>query len=141
MLAVGSEAPDFAQAKPDGSVLKLSDLRGKIVLIDFWASWCKPCRRENPSVVLAYNKYKSKGFEIIGVSLDKDRGRWLQAVEQDGLTWPQVSDLAFWQNAVALQYGVRSIPFTVLVDQEGKVLATKLRGEALEKKLEELLGV
>ena len=140
LLAVGSEAPDFAQARPDGSVMKLSDLRGKVVLIDFWASWCKPCRRENPSVVKAYNKFKSKGFEIIGVSLDKDRGRWLQAVEQDGLTWPQVSDLAFWQNAVALQYGVRSIPFTVLVDQEGKVLATKLRGPALEKKLEELLG-
>lgn len=140
LLAVGAEAPDFAQARPDGSVMKLSDLRGKVVLIDFWASWCKPCRRENPSVVQAYNKYKSKGFEIIGVSLDKDRERWLQAVQQDGLTWPQVSDLAFWQNAVAIQYGVKSIPFTVLIDQEGKVLATKLRGQALEKKLEELFG-
>lgn len=140
LLAVGSEAPDFAQARPDGSVLKLSDLRGKVVLIDFWASWCKPCRRENPSVVAAYNKYKDKGFEILGVSLDKDKGRWLQAVEQDGLLWPQVSDLRAWQNAVAQQYGVTSIPFTVLVDQEGKILATKLRGAALERKLEELFG-
>lgn len=140
LLAVGSEAPDFAQQRPDGSVMKLSDLRGKVVLIDFWASWCKPCRRENPHVVASYNKYKSKGFEILGVSLDRDRARWLQAVEADGLTWPQVSDLKFWQNAVAQQYGVQSIPFTVLVDAEGKVIATKLRGQALDAKLAEILG-
>ena len=140
LLAVGNEAPDFAQQTPDGNVMKLSDLRGKVVLIDFWASWCKPCRRENPNVVKAYNKYKDKGFEILGVSLDRDRNRWLQAIEQDGLTWPQVSDLKFWQNAAAQQYGVSSIPFTVLIDGEGKVLATRLRGPALERKLEELFG-
>ena len=140
LLAVGHEAPDFAQQTPDGQVVKLSDHRGKVVLIDFWASWCKPCRRENPNVVKAYNKFKDKGFEILGVSLDRDRGRWLQAIEQDVLTWPQVSDLGFWQNAVAQQYGVTSIPFTVLVDEEGKVIATRLRGPALERKLEELLG-
>lgn len=140
LLAVGSEAPDFAQQKPDGSVMKLSDLRGKVVLIDFWASWCKPCRRENPHVVASYKKYKDKGFEILGVSLDRDRNRWLQAVEADGLTWPQVSDLKFWQNEAAQLYGVQSIPFTVLIDEEGKVLATKLRGQALDAKLAEILG-
>ncbi|MEL6944224.1 MAG: TlpA disulfide reductase family protein, partial [Bacteroidota bacterium] len=111
---IGAEAPDFSQQTPEGEDLKLSDLRGKIVLVDFWASWCGPCRRENPNVVKMYEKYKDKGFEILGVSLDKQKGRWLQAIEQDRLTWPQVSDLKGWQNEVAALYSVRSIPSTVL---------------------------
>lgn len=135
---IGAEAPDFSQQTPEGEDLKLSDLRGKIVLVDFWASWCGPCRRENPNVVKMYEKYKDKGFEILGVSLDKQKGRWLQAIEQDRLTWPQVSDLKGWQNEVAALYSVRSIPSTVLLDAEGKILARNLRGPALESKLEEI---
>lgn len=137
-FTIGAEAPDFAQATPEGKMLKLSDLRGKVVLIDFWASWCGPCRRENPNVVKMYQAYKDKGFEILGVSLDRDRQRWLDAIQQDGLTWPHVSDLQQWSNAVAQMYGVNSIPHTVLVDKEGRILARNLRGEALEHKLAEI---
>ena len=118
--------------------MSLSDLRGKIVLVDFWASWCGPCRRENPNVVRMYNKYKDKGFDILGVSLDKTQDRWLQAIEQDGLEWHHVSDLKGWSNEVAQAYGVRSIPHTILLDQEGRIIARNLRGQALEEKLEEL---
>ncbi|MEN0048977.1 MAG: TlpA disulfide reductase family protein, partial [Bacteroidota bacterium] len=138
---IGAEAPDFAQKTPEGEDLKLSDLRGKIVLVDFWASWCGPCRRENPNVVKMYEKYKDQGFEILGVSLDKQETRWLQAIEQDKLTWPQVSDLKGWQNEVATLYSVRSIPSTVLVDAEGKIMARNLRGAALEAKLEQVFAV
>jgi len=137
---IGAEAPDFSQKTPDGEDLKLSDLRGKIVLVDFWASWCGPCRKENPNVVRMYEKYKDKGFEILGVSLDKQKGRWLQAIEQDKLTWQQVSDLKGWQNEVAAIYSVRSIPSTVLVDAEGKIMARNLRGAALEEKLEKIFS-
>ena len=137
-FVVGGQAPDFTQSTPEGGEMSLSDLRGKIVLVDFWASWCGPCRRENPNVVRMYNKYKDKGFDILGVSLDKTHDRWLQAIEQDGLTWHHVSDLKGWSNEVAQSYGVRSIPHTILVDQEGRILARNLRGEALERKLEEL---
>lgn len=137
---IGAEAPDFAQKTPEGEDLKLSDLRGKVVLVDFWASWCGPCRRENPNVVRMYEKYKDKGFEILGVSLDKQEGRWLQAIEQDKLTWPQVSDLKGWQNEVAALYSVRSIPSTVLVDAEGKIMARNLRGAELEAKLRQVFG-
>jgi peroxiredoxin len=139
-ITVGGEAPDFSQATPDGEELKLSELRGKIVLVDFWASWCGPCRRENPNVVKLYNQYKEKGFEILGVSLDRDKDRWLQAIEADQLTWHHVSDLKGWSNEAAKMYGVRSIPHTVLLDAEGKVMARNLRGEALAQKLEELFG-
>lgn len=135
---IGGTAPDFAQKTPEGTDLKLSDLRGKVVLVDFWASWCGPCRRENPNVVRMYNQYKDKGFEILGVSLDNNKDRWLQAIQQDGLTWKHVSDLKHWQNEAAQLYGVRGIPHTVLLDAEGKIIARNLRGPALEEKLAEL---
>jgi peroxiredoxin len=139
-VAVGRPAPEISLPTPDGTTLNLSDLRGKIVLIDFWASWCRPCRMENPAVVAAYKKYKDKGFEILGVSLDRDKAQWLGAIEKDGLTWPHVSDLKFWQSEAAKTYSVHSIPYTVLVDAKGNVIAERLRGAALDRKLAELLG-
>jgi thiol-disulfide isomerase/thioredoxin len=138
LIPLGSEAPDFSQPTPEGKPLSLSSLRGKVVLIDFWASWCKPCRMEMPNVKRVYDQYRSKGFEIIGVSLDRDKGAWTGAIAQDGLPWKHVSDLGFWNNAAAQQYGVSSIPYTVLVDKEGKVLGKNLRGPALEEKLAEV---
>jgi peroxiredoxin len=137
----GQPAPDIKGPTPTGDSLSLSDLRGQIVLIDFWASWCGPCRRENPNVVRMYDKYKDRGFEILGVSLDDDRNRWLKAIEDDGLVWPHISDLKGWRSAYARRYGVTSIPQTVLVDREGNILARNLRGPDLERKLEEVLGV
>lgn len=134
----GRVAPDFTQLTPEGESLSLSDLRGKYVLIDFWASWCGPCRRENPNVVRMYDTYKDKGFEILGVSLDRDKGRWLAAIEKDQLTWQHVSDLKGWSNAVAQQYSIRSIPRTILLDPEGRIIAKNLRGASLEAKLQEL---
>lgn len=136
----GAEAPDFTMNTPDGQPLSLKDLRGKVLLIDFWASWCGPCRRENPNVVKAYKKYHDKGFDVLGVSLDKDKKRWLDAIEKDGLIWHHVSDLKGWANAAAQLYGVRSIPHTVLLDKDGKIIARNLRGPALEQKLAELFG-
>lgn len=139
-FAVGGEAPDFTQNMPDGRPLSLSELRGRYVLIDFWASWCGPCRRENPHVVKLYEAYKDKGFTVLGVSLDRDEERWLKAIEADNLTWYQVSDLKGWSNSVAQLYGVRSIPHTVLLDPQGRIVARNLRGASLESTLEELLG-
>lgn len=140
-LAPGKEAPDFTEEMPSGEMLSLSDLRGKVVLLDFWASWCGPCRRENPNVVALYNKYKDRGFTVMSVSLDKDRAKWLAAIEKDKLSWPNhVSDLQFWQSKSAKLYGVSGIPFTVLIDQEGKIIKTKLRGPQLEEELSRLLG-
>lgn len=134
-------APDIIMEDMNGNVAKLSDLRGKIVLIDFWASWCKPCRQENPNVVRVYNEYKDKGFTVFSVSLDDDRDKWLKAIEADNLIWPNhVSDLRGWQSAGAALYGVSSIPATFLLDEEGKLIATDLRGPALERKLQEILG-
>lgn len=137
---VGAEAPEINLPTPEGDSLKLSTLRGKIVLIDFWASWCGPCRRENPHVKAMYQKYKDQGFEILGVSLDRDKAAWIQAIEKDGLTWPHVSDLNYFQSVAARTYGVNAIPHTVLLDKEGKIIANKLRGRLLEAKLEELFG-
>lgn len=136
----GAEAPDFVQDDPDGKPVALSSLRGKVLLVDFWASWCGPCRRENPAVVKLYEKYHEKGFDILGVSLDQDRQRWLDAIEKDRLTWTQVSDLQGWRNAAAQLYQVSSIPHTVLLDAEGRIIGSKLRGAALERKLEEIFG-
>lgn len=138
--SVGQEAPDIRLPSADGGELALSDLRGKIVLVDFWASWCGPCRREMPNVVKAYNTHKSKGFEIFGVSLDKEKDRWLEAIRSDGMTWPQVSDLQHWQSAAAQLYNVQSIPYTVLVDREGRIIAKNLRGDELDRKLNEVLN-
>ncbi|MDN4165696.1 TlpA disulfide reductase family protein [Cytophagales bacterium LB-30] len=138
-LAIGGTAPDFSQATPEGDSLSLSSLRGQYVLIDFWASWCGPCRDENPNVVRMYQAYKDKGFEILGVSLDTKKDRWLKAISDDGLQWPQVSDLNGWENAVGQLYAVNAIPHTVLLDKEGKIIAKNLRGETLEAKLKELL--
>ncbi|RFS21093.1 AhpC/TSA family protein [Chitinophaga silvatica] len=132
-------ADDFSQQDTKGQQIKLSSFRGKYVLVDFWASWCGPCRQENPNVVKAYNRYKDKNFTVLGVSLDDNRDRWLRAVDQDGLVWTQVSDLQGWGNEVALQYGVQSIPTNFLVDPSGKIIARNLRGPELEQKLQELL--
>ncbi len=137
---IGGEAPDFTQATPAGDDFSLHDLRGKVVLVDFWASWCGPCRRENPNVVRMYNEYREQGFEILGVSLDRDRNRWVQAIEQDGLEWLHVSDLQYWQNGAAKLYGVSSIPHTILLDAEGRIIARGLRGRQLEAKLQELFS-
>ncbi|MDR6566976.1 AhpC/TSA family protein [Chitinophaga ginsengisegetis] len=132
-------ADDFSQEDTKGKPVKLSSFRGKYVLVDFWASWCGPCRQENPNVVKAYNRFKDKNFTILGVSLDDNRDRWLRAIDQDGLAWTQVSDLRGWGNEVAVQYGVQSIPTNFLVDPTGKIIARNLRGEELEAKLEQLL--
>ncbi|HRP53109.1 MAG TPA: TlpA disulfide reductase family protein [Fluviicola sp.] len=140
-LAPGKEAPDFTQTDVNGKNISLSDLRGKIVLIDFWASWCGPCRKENPNVVALYNKYKDSGFTVLSVSLDKDKAAWLTAIEKDKLSWPNhVSDLKYWSNEAAKLYQVSGIPFTVLVDKEGKIINTKLRGEELEQTLKSIFG-
>jgi thiol-disulfide isomerase/thioredoxin len=136
----GSEAPDFTQMTPADTPLSLSNLRGKVVLVDFWASWCGPCRRENPSVVRLYQKYKDKGFDILGVSLDRTKENWVNAIEADSLPWHHISDLKGWGNEVAKMYSVSSIPHTMLVDREGKIIARGLRGETLEAKLHEIFG-
>lgn len=139
-LGYGQVAPDFIQADPDGKEVSLKDFRGKYVLVDFWASWCGPCRQENPNVVQAYQKYKSKNFMVLGVSLDRDKPRWLQAISDDQLTWPHVSDLKFWQNEVAKLYKVSSIPQNYLLDPEGRIIGKNLRGAALEEFLAKTLG-
>jgi peroxiredoxin len=139
---VGGLAPDFSAPSPDGKIISLKETLGKYTIIDFWASWCRPCRAENPNVVRVYNKYHDKGLNIISVSLDKagQAERWKQAIKDDKMDWYHVSNLQFWQDPIAKQYGVRSIPATFLLDEEGKIIDKNLRGPALEAKIASLLG-
>lgn len=137
-LSVGSLAPEITLPSPQGEEVSLSSLRGEYVLIDFWASWCAPCRRENPNVVKLYETYHDKGFEIFGVSLDANKDDWLNAIEDDNLSWIHVSDLKYWSSSVVDLYGIEGIPFTVLVGPDGEIIAKNLRGEALEEKLSEI---
>jgi peroxiredoxin len=136
---VGKEAPDFELPDVNGKPFSLKSLRGKYVLVDFWASWCKPCRNENPNVVSAYQQFKDKNFTILGVSLDKEKEGWVKAIADDQLTWSHVSDLKFWDSKVVPLYGIEGIPFNVLLDPEGKVIAKDLRGSELHAKLNEVL--
>lgn len=138
--AIGSIAPDFTLNDVNGKPVSLAAYKGKYILVDFWASWCGPCRQENPTVVKAYNTYKSKGFDILGVSLDEKKDKWEQAIQQDNLGWTQVSDLKGWQSDAAALYGIKAIPMNYLLDKEGKIIAKSLRGEDLMKKLGEILN-
>jgi peroxiredoxin len=138
-LAIGRPAPDFQQPNPGGKMLSIASFRGKWLLLDFWASWCKPCRAESPFLVAMVEKYKAKGFQIFSVSLDGDREAWMKAIVQDGLNWPHASDLKGWQNSAAGLYGVQSIPASFLINPEGKIVAKNLRGKFLEEKLAEVL--
>jgi len=139
-IGVGKPALNFTQNDTAGKPVSLSSFKGKYVLVDFWASWCRPCRRENPNVVSAFNKYKDKDFTVLGVSLDQPnaQARWIKAIHDDNLTWTHVSYLKYWNNEAAQLYGVRAIPFNLLLDKEGKIIAKNIRGEELQTKLAEI---
>jgi peroxiredoxin len=138
--AIGQVAPEINLPNPEGQFVKLSSLRGKYVLIDFWAKWCGPCRRENPNVVAAYQKFKDKGFTVFGVSLDRNKEDWVKAIAEDNLTWTHVSDLKYFQSEAAATYNINAIPFSLLVDPNGVIIAKNLRGEELHKKLAEVFA-
>jgi len=139
-LEVGNPAPEFSAPNPEGKMLTLKESLGKITIIDFWASWCGPCRKDNPDVVALYNEFHSKGLNIIGVSLDKDDAKWKEAIAKDGLVWNHVSNLKFWQDPIAELYNIKSIPATFIVDENGKIIARDLRGEQLRAKIASLLN-
>jgi thiol-disulfide isomerase/thioredoxin len=138
--SIGKKIMEFVQNDPNGKPVNIRDFEGKYVLIDFWASWCGPCRMENPYVVAAYNKYKDKGFTVLGVSLDQNKNAWLKAIEKDNLSWTHVSDLKGWNNEVAQAFGISSIPQNILIDKQGIIIAKNLRGPSLEAKLKEIFG-
>jgi len=138
--AIGSKAPVFSGPNPDGKEIALTDVMGKVTLIDFWAAWCKPCRAENPNVVNVYNKYHDKGLNIIGVSLDRSKDAWTKAIEADGLTWNHISNIAYFNDEIAQLYNVDAIPAAFLLDENGVIVAKNLRGSALEAKVSELLN-
>jgi peroxiredoxin len=140
LLGYGQLAPGFTQNDTEGKPVSLSSFKGRYVLIDFWASWCGPCRQENPNVVRAFEKYKAKNFTVLGVSLDRDRQKWVQAIAADQLYWTQVSDLGFWNNAAAKLYRVSSIPQNYLLDPDGRIIGKNLRGEELNAFLEKTLA-
>lgn len=135
----GLMAPDLTMPDVNGKPFSLSSLRGKYVLVDFWASWCGPCREENPNVVAAYKKFSNKNFTILGVSLDKEKSAWLKAIKDDGLTWNHISDLKFWNSQAVALYNFDGIPYNVLIDPQGKIIAKELRGDDLQNKLAEVL--
>lgn len=136
---VGDKVPDFKAPQPNGEILGLEDVKGKYTLIEFWASWCRPCRIENPNLVKVYHKHHDNGFNVIGVSLDRSKAAWERAIEQDNLPWEQISNLKFWQDPIAKQFMVRFIPQNYLVDEDGVVVAKNLRSAGLDRKLNELL--
>ena len=138
--AVGQPAPEISLPDPNGKIVSLSSFKGKYVLVDFWAKWCGPCRRENPNVVKAYHQFKNKGFDILGVSLDRTREDWVQAIQEDGLVWNHVSDLKYFDSQAAKDYNINGIPFSILIDPKGIIVAKNLRGSQLQKKLEEVLS-
>jgi peroxiredoxin len=139
-VEIGMLAPDIELPSPEGKMISLKSLRGKYVLVDFWASWCPPCRDENQHTVEIYNKYKGKDFEIYGVSLDNKMERWKNAIQDDGITWVQVSDLKYWDSPTAAMYGINGIPFTLLLNKEGRIIEVNIFGSDLEEKLESLIN-
>ena len=140
-VKIGKKAPNFSAPSPEGKPISLNESLGKVTIIDFWASWCGPCRQENPNVVAMYNELHEKGLNIIGVSLDRDGDKWKEAIAKDGLTWPQISNLKFWQEPIAEQYNVKSIPATFILDENGIIVARDLRGDELKAKVKEILGL